>query len=37
QSSKLCTYEYSEILHSYRRDGKLSGRALGIIAMKDSK
>ena len=37
QSSKLCTYEYSEVLHSYRRNGKLSGRALGIIAMKDNK
>jgi copper oxidase (laccase) domain-containing protein len=24
-----------ELLHSYRRDGKLSGRSLGIIAMKE--
>jgi len=23
-----------ELLHSYRRDGKLSGRSLGVIAMK---
>ena len=37
QSSNLCTYEYASILHSYRRDGKQSGRALGIIAMKDKK
>jgi YfiH family protein len=34
QVSKLCTYEYSSILQSYRRDGKQSGRAWGIIAMK---
>lgn len=33
QASKLCTFEYSEIFHSYRRDGKQSGRALGVIAM----
>jgi len=37
QVSKLCSYEYSSILHSYRRDGKKSGRALGVIAMRDSK
>ena len=37
QVSKLCSYEYSSILHSYRRDGKRSGRALGIIAMKGNK
>lgn len=30
--SDLCTFE-EEYLHSYRRDGKVSGRALGIIAM----
>lgn len=34
QISGLCSYEYSSILHSYRRDGKNSGRAWGIIAMK---
>lgn len=34
QVSKLCSYEYSSILHSYRRDGKKSGRALGVIAMR---
>jgi len=33
QVSNLCSYEYSSILHSYRRDGKKSGRALGVIAM----
>jgi YfiH family protein len=37
QVSKLCSYEYSSILHSYRRDGKHSGRALGIIAMKGNE
>lgn len=33
ERSDLCSYE-SEFLHSYRRDGERSGRALGIIAMK---
>lgn len=32
--SGLCTYGEKEILHSYRRDGKKSGRLLGVIAMK---
>jgi len=36
QVSKLCSYEYGTILHSYRRDGQKSGRALGVIAMKDT-
>jgi polyphenol oxidase len=35
QVSGLCTYEYENLLHSYRRDGQNSGRALGIIAMKE--
>ena len=34
QVSNLCTYENHLILHSYRRDGINSGRALGIIAMR---
>lgn len=34
QVSQLCSYGYSELLHSYRRDGEKSGRALGVIAMK---
>ncbi|AFH50082.1 Hypothetical protein IALB_2379 [Ignavibacterium album JCM 16511] len=34
QKSNLCTYEYSELLHSYRRDGIKSGRSLGLIAIK---
>lgn len=33
--SSLCSFEEKDLLHSYRRDGKNSGRALGIIAMKD--
>ncbi|MEE9572059.1 MAG: polyphenol oxidase family protein, partial [Candidatus Neomarinimicrobiota bacterium] len=37
QISNLCSYEYSSILHSYRRDGKKSGRALGVIAMRGSE
>jgi len=35
QVSGLCTYEYEKLLHSYRRDGQKSGRALGVIAMKE--
>lgn len=34
QVSTLCSYEYVNLLHSYRRDGNKSGRSLGIIAMK---
>ena len=34
QKSQLCTYEFNELLHSYRRDGNLSGRSLGVIAIK---
>lgn len=36
QVSGLCTYEYDKLLNSFRRDGLKSGRALGIIAMKES-
>jgi hypothetical protein len=36
QVSGLCTYEYEKLLHSYRRDGQKSGRALGTIAMKEN-
>ncbi len=35
QRSGLCSFEYDELFHSYRRDGKLSGRAIGVIAMRD--
>jgi len=35
QVSCLCSYEYENLLHSYRRDGQKSGRALGVIAMKE--
>lgn len=34
QKSQLCTYEFKDLLHSYRRDGNLSGRSLGVIAIK---
>lgn len=34
QISKLCTYEYSLLLHSYRREGNKAGRAIGVIAMR---
>lgn len=33
--SSLCTFA-EDYLHSYRRDGKNSGRALGVIAMKEN-
>jgi len=35
QKSQLCTYEFNNLLHSYRRDGNLSGRSLGVIAIKE--
>ena len=37
QVSRLCSYEYETILHSFRRDGLKSGRALGVIAMKETE
>lgn len=37
QRSSLCSFEYKEIFHSYRRDGKYSGRSLGVIALKPKK
>lgn len=35
QVSNLCSYEYENLLHSYRRNGEKSGRALGVIVMKE--
>ena len=35
QVSRLCSFGYSSLLHSYRRDGKNSSRALGVIFMRD--
>lgn len=35
QASKLCSYKYDNLFHSYRRDGAKSGRASGIIALKN--
>lgn len=35
--SKLCSFEEKELLHSYRRDGKISGRAVGIICIRGEK
>lgn len=32
--SPLCTFDAKNLLHSYRRNGKLSGRSLGVIALK---
>lgn len=34
QKSGLCTFEFKELLHSYRRAGLKSGRSLGVIAIK---
>ena len=34
QKSEICSYRASSLLHSYRRDGAKSGRALGVIALK---
>ncbi len=36
QKSSLCSFEYSELFHSYRRDAMQSGRSLGVIAMRDT-
>ncbi|MCE1187786.1 MAG: peptidoglycan editing factor PgeF [Ignavibacteria bacterium] len=35
QASSLCSYKYGSIFHSYRREGLKSGRAYGIIWLKD--
>ncbi|MDP2365158.1 MAG: peptidoglycan editing factor PgeF [Ignavibacteria bacterium] len=34
QKSELCTYEFKNLLHSYRRDSSDSGRSIGVIAIK---
>ena len=36
EKSELCSFDMKDILHSYRRDGINSGRALGIIVLKGS-
>lgn len=36
EKSELCSFK-NDYLHSYRRDGKVSGRAFGVIAMKDTE
>ncbi len=35
--SPLCSYNEKELLHSYRRDGKDSGRSHGILLMRDAQ
>ncbi len=37
QVSNLCTYGMKNFLHSYRGDKEISGRAYGVIALKDAK
>lgn len=34
ERSPLCSFGEKKLLYSYRRDGKLSGRSLGVIALK---
>jgi YfiH family protein len=34
ETSRFCSFEEHELLHSYRRDGKFSGRSLGIIYLR---
>lgn len=34
QISSLCSFDWKSLFHSYRRDGNLSGRSLGLLAMK---
>jgi polyphenol oxidase len=34
QKSLLCSYQMENLLQSYRREGAISGRAFGVIAMK---
>ena len=33
--SPYCTYKEKELFHSYRRDGALSGRMLGVIGIRE--
>jgi len=35
--SGLCSYEETNLLHSYRREGKISGRAVGVICIRGEK
>jgi YfiH family protein len=37
QRSHLCTYEMTNLLHSYRRDGQTSGRSFGVMAIRNNK
>ncbi len=34
QKSNLCSYNEDKLFHSYRRDGKFSGRAFGLIVLR---
>ena len=34
--SSLCTFAMEDILHSYRRDGKKSGRCYAVISLRDN-
>jgi polyphenol oxidase len=36
QYSRLCTFEYKNLLHSYRRDGLYSGRAMGVVSINNN-
>lgn len=34
QVSSLCSFDIKNLLHSYRREGAISGRSFGVIALK---
>lgn len=34
EMSDLCSFQEEKLLHSYRRDGKVSGRAIGVICIR---
>lgn len=36
QVSSLCSYGMKDLFHSYRRDGEKSGRAFGVISLKEN-
>lgn len=36
QKSNLCSYNEENLFHSYRRDGKYSGRAFGLIVLRNN-
>lgn len=37
QRAALCSFRCANLFHSYRRDGKRSGRALGVVAIRPNQ